>query len=478
MTQSSILKLAKHGDARLIATIINHVLRNKGITAQAAFHNHCLHLIIESANYLDQQAVLNLLKKILLKLDIKVIESVRVQARQKGKEQPIWKIDLDLKSSEAPNSKNAAEKTELEAVEKSLYQSPKLQRNNRKSGSNVDREAAQNQSDWPAWFPYPSSWLRAIALAAWVMIVVRVVLFWFSYFGYYMAQILSSPIILLYAFLIGLALSGIAFAYTHYWIFTQEQSRRSLLIPDNYSIWQGIYALVIILTGFVMVFIITVPFISLDYCNDASWSARCIEFYTSNHRFTRILEIIGLVVWFLTAVTMYQVEFLIKENLTWNKILEVALLLIIGMLSFAIFPALFKNQEILKQLVSSNLSPNFPESNLSSQSSPSPTTSGVNFNSQPVPTIAVSIPSPAPTIADQADLFTQAKNSGWNTALLVQRAKTKAEWEEVVKGWETAIAILATVPPKHPDYQAAQAKITEYQANLSYAKLAASKASK
>ncbi len=468
MTQHSTLQLAKHGDARSIATIINHVLKNKGITAQAAFHNHRLHLMIESANYLDQKAALNLLKKILLKLDIKAIESVQVQAKQKGKEQPIWKTDLNLKSSEtlnSINSQNPAEKTEIEVIKQSLYQFPKLQRNNRKFGSNADRKAAQNQPDWPPWFPYPSSWLRAIALEAWVMIVVRIVLFWFGYFGYHTARILSNPIILLYAFLIGLALAGIAFAYIHYWIFTKERSGRSLLIPDNYSIWQGIYALVVMFAGFVMVAIITVPFINLDYCNGTSWATRCVEFYTSNYRFTRILENVGLVVWFLTAVTMYQVEFLIKGNLSWNKILEVALLLIIGMLSFAITPALFKNQEILKQLVRSNLSPNFLESNLSSQPSPFPTTSGVNFNLQPVP-----------IVTDQADLFTQAKNRGWNTALLVQKAKTKIEWEEVVKGWESAIAILAMVPPNHPDYRVAQAKITEYQANLSYAKLAASKA--
>ncbi|MCT7967037.1 hypothetical protein NG799_11885 [Laspinema sp. D1] len=49
MNQPNLLELAKQGDAKAIATLMNRKLQPKGITAKASMKNDCLQIMLESA---------------------------------------------------------------------------------------------------------------------------------------------------------------------------------------------------------------------------------------------------------------------------------------------------------------------------------------------------------------------------------------------------------------------------------------------
>ncbi len=61
-------------------------------------------------------------------------------------------------------------------------------------------------------------------------------------------------------------------------------------------------------------------------------------------------------------------------------------------------------------------------------------------------------------------------------AFLVQKAKTKDEWEYISTVWEKAIEYMKAVQPSDQNYQAAQERVIQYQNNLEYSRLAASRA--
>ncbi|MCC5650278.1 hypothetical protein LC609_10600 [Nostoc sp. XA013] len=107
MTQPNILELAKHGDTQAIASLMNRHLRPKGITAQVAFQDTCLEVILESPQVLNQQILVPFIRKGLTALGAESIEIVKVYGQQTGKEFPAWSKEFNLGIAEA----------ELEAVD-------------------------------------------------------------------------------------------------------------------------------------------------------------------------------------------------------------------------------------------------------------------------------------------------------------------------------------------------------------------------
>lgn len=83
------------------------------------------------------------------------------------------------------------------------------------------------------------------------------------------------------------------------------------------------------------------------------------------------------------------------------------------------------------------------------------------------------IPSPSPVSSPQSDVFREAVNKAISAAQLTQSAKSKAEWNQVASEWESAIALMKTVPESSQNYALAQKKAIEYQGNLEYANRAA-----
>ncbi|NEU84471.1 hypothetical protein G1O98_37240 [Nostoc sp. UIC10630] len=77
--------------------------------------------------------------------------------------------------------------------------------------------------------------------------------------------------------------------------------------------------------------------------------------------------------------------------------------------------------------------------------------------------------SESPIVLLQTDTFREAVSKAINAANLTQSAKSPDEWKTVVSQWETAIALMKTVPSSSPNYAIAQQKIIEYQKNITYA---------
>lgn len=68
-----------------------------------------------------------------------------------------------------------------------------------------------------------------------------------------------------------------------------------------------------------------------------------------------------------------------------------------------------------------------------------------------------------------ADPFRDAVNSAQNAAVLVQNAKTAADWNKAANKWLEAIELMKEVPKSSANYQIAQQRIGQYHKNLDYA---------
>jgi hypothetical protein len=98
MTQTppNLLELAKQGNAKAIAILINRQLQPKGITAKAAFKDGCLQIMLESVQVPNQQALVAFVRKGITSLGAESIEKVKVYGRQKGEDFPAWSEEFEL----------------------------------------------------------------------------------------------------------------------------------------------------------------------------------------------------------------------------------------------------------------------------------------------------------------------------------------------------------------------------------------------
>ncbi|MBD1829734.1 hypothetical protein NDI47_14360 [Microcoleus vaginatus GB1-A2] len=75
--------------------------------------------------------------------------------------------------------------------------------------------------------------------------------------------------------------------------------------------------------------------------------------------------------------------------------------------------------------------------------------------------------SPAPkAAAPKPDSWREAVNKAQRAAILAQTAQSQNEWIAVASEWQQAVKLVRAVPSTSPNYQKAQQKAQEYQANL------------
>lgn len=96
MTQSNLLTLAKQGNAKAIAALLNQFLQLKGITVEASLVNGCLQILLESTQLQNQQALVALIRKKITSLDAESIRMVRVYGQQAGEDFPNWVEEFEL----------------------------------------------------------------------------------------------------------------------------------------------------------------------------------------------------------------------------------------------------------------------------------------------------------------------------------------------------------------------------------------------
>ena len=102
MTQQNILELAKQGDAKAIALLLNRQLQPKGITATVALKEGCLQVMLEAVEVPSQQVLAAYVSKSIAGLGAASIEKVKVYGRQTGAKVPAWNQQFEVAGQKLP----------------------------------------------------------------------------------------------------------------------------------------------------------------------------------------------------------------------------------------------------------------------------------------------------------------------------------------------------------------------------------------
>ncbi|MEH2444212.1 MAG: hypothetical protein V7K18_00040 [Nostoc sp.] len=356
---------------------------------------------------------------------------------------------------------------------------------------------------WPLWFPYPSSWLKALILTLFLRVIIFVVNNT-GKVGYRIVYFVNSPE-LFFIFTILLLLSPIPIiSFTHHCLHlligrfipeiqAPEIGRTQGLLPGIMSWWEGLYAwLVIAISTLITAFFSTIllPSINLNY-------VRLIEDYTQIPNINNIMLISGFFYISGGAIT-YQIEYLVRHRIistySGNKEIDRSksttdlkadkeLNRLRGEMGLhkiksnneeiAIIKTQQKHRKLNKNWLFISLifsiavgiyfSSKFIE--IPPFTSKVPT----QISSKSVLITPSPVISKSPTVLLETDTFREAVSKAINAANLTQSAKSQDEWKTVVSQWEAAIALMKTVPSSSPNYIIAQQKIIEYHKNLNYA---------
>lgn len=97
-SQPNFLELAKQGDARAIAALLNRSLESKGIAVKAFLKDNCLSIFLEANQMPNQQLLASAVHKGLTSLGITSIKTVKLYGRQKGCDLPAWQQQFALET--------------------------------------------------------------------------------------------------------------------------------------------------------------------------------------------------------------------------------------------------------------------------------------------------------------------------------------------------------------------------------------------
>lgn len=358
---------------------------------------------------------------------------------------------------------------------------------------------------WPLWFPYPSSWLKALILAFFLRVIIFIIDST-SKVGYRIAYFVNS-LELFVMFTILLILSPIIIiSFTHHCLHlllsrfipeiqAPEIGKTQGFFPGIMSWWEGLYAwLVIGISTLIAIFFCTIflPSDNITY-------TRSLEYYRIFHN--KIIVTFGFF-YIFSAALVYQIEYLVRQRIisayssnkktetnkhkTELNIGEKINRLPVEMDASKITTYISSNQEKTKNnnnrssfrnlktylilvtliclvpaiiYISSEVLEIFP-------------LSFKNQSKTPLKTVLVT-PSPltseSPNVLVKTDTFRDAVNKAIKAANLTQLAKSPDEWKTIVSEWQEAIALMKNVPSSSQNYAIAQQKIREYQKNLNYA---------
>jgi tetratricopeptide (TPR) repeat protein len=114
--QPNLLELAKQGNAKAIATLINRQLQPKGITAKAALKDGCLQVMLESAQAPNQQSLFAFVRKGITGLGAASIQKVKVYGQQSGEDFPSWYQEFEVVAQAMPNFVELAKQGDVKAI--------------------------------------------------------------------------------------------------------------------------------------------------------------------------------------------------------------------------------------------------------------------------------------------------------------------------------------------------------------------------
>lgn len=114
--QSNLQELAKQGNSKAIAALLNRFLQPKGITAKAAIKNNCLHLMLEAAQVPPKQPYVDSLRKGLTKLIPTAIQKIKIYGKQVSEDLPEWVEEFDFSLQPLQDLPTLAQQGDLKAI--------------------------------------------------------------------------------------------------------------------------------------------------------------------------------------------------------------------------------------------------------------------------------------------------------------------------------------------------------------------------
>lgn len=94
--QQKIMELAKQGNPKAIAALLNQSLKSRGMTAIALLKEEFLHIILESDQEPNRQKTAKFASKTLRELNLTSITAAKVHWRKPGKKSPDWSQELEI----------------------------------------------------------------------------------------------------------------------------------------------------------------------------------------------------------------------------------------------------------------------------------------------------------------------------------------------------------------------------------------------
>ena len=113
---SNMLQLAKQGDPKAIASLINRQLQPKGITAKASLKDGCLQIILESASVPKQQVLVAAIGKWINSLGADSIQKVKVYGKKTGDEFPDWVEEFKVIQNPKQSLEDLAKQGDIKAI--------------------------------------------------------------------------------------------------------------------------------------------------------------------------------------------------------------------------------------------------------------------------------------------------------------------------------------------------------------------------
>jgi tetratricopeptide (TPR) repeat protein len=120
--QPNLQQLAKQGNPKAIAALLNRSLQPKGITAKAAVKNGCLQLMLEATKVPPKQPYVDSLRKGLTNLMPTAIQKVRVYGKQVGEDVPEWLEEFDLSIQPIQDVSELARQGDVKSINTLLNQ--------------------------------------------------------------------------------------------------------------------------------------------------------------------------------------------------------------------------------------------------------------------------------------------------------------------------------------------------------------------
>ncbi|EAW37188.1 hypothetical protein L8106_10947 [Lyngbya sp. PCC 8106] len=90
LSQQKMMGLARQGNAKAIATLINQSLKHRGINTQVKSQNRCLHVVLTAEPIPDSETTASFIHKKLIFLKIQSIQTIKIYGRKTGTKSIAW----------------------------------------------------------------------------------------------------------------------------------------------------------------------------------------------------------------------------------------------------------------------------------------------------------------------------------------------------------------------------------------------------